>query len=119
MSRTLTFQQITDSRDMELEKCLPELESRIQKLENLLNIEGVKVRIGEPYLIDWTDTMNEYNKKLAKENPYMKDYYLRNVNKKQIQYRANFRIKKNTRKITWNDIYKIVNSVKAVPYSFE
>lgn len=121
MSRTLTFQQITDSRDTEIEKCLPELETRIQKLEKLLNIEGVEVEIGNPYLLDWTESMGKYYKELAEKTtiPEQKERLLKLANTKQIQYRANFRIKKNTRQITWNDIYKIVNSVKAVPYSFE
>lgn len=33
--------------------------------------------------------------------------------------RANFRVKKYTRKVTWNDIFELVNSVKAVPYNFK
>ena len=121
MGRKLVFQQITDSRNMDIEKCLPELETRIQKLEKLLNIEGVDVKIGDPYLIDWTESMGKYYKELAEKTtiPEQKERLLKLANTKQIQYRANFRIKKSTRKITWNDIYKIVNSVKAVPYNFE
>lgn len=34
------------------------------------------------------------------------------------QYRCRFHVTKNTHKVNWNDIYKIVNSVKPVPYGF-
>jgi hypothetical protein len=89
--RTLVFQQITDSRFMEKEKCLPVLIDRIGKIKQLLDIDGVFVDVGEPYLLNWGDN---------------------------IQYRADFYIWKNTRKTTWNDIYGLVNSVKPVPYEF-
>lgn len=116
--RILCFQQITDSRNLDINECLPVLSERIEKIKKLLNIEGIHIEVGEPYLIDWTETIDEDNIKNAKENPSMKDYYLKDIGKKKIQYRANFKIEKNTRKITWNDIYKLINSVKAVPYNF-
>lgn len=34
------------------------------------------------------------------------------------QCKCTLQIIKTTRKLTWNDIYKIVNSVKPAPYSF-
>ena len=43
----------------------------------------------------------------------------RNTTENNIQYRANFYITKRTRKVTWDDIYELVNSIKAVPYKFE
>lgn len=119
-SRTLTFQQITDSRNIEIGRCLLELEDRIEKLRELLDIEGLEVSISDPYLIDWSDTMKKYYIDLSKRAVGDQvELFLKKAEEKQIQYRANFRIKKHTRKITWNDIYKIVNSVKAVPYDFE
>lgn len=95
MSRTLHFQQITDSRFEPIEECLPILQERVDRIKELLNIEGVTVNVDDPYLIDW-----------------------RNTSENNIQYRANFYITKRTRKVTWNDIYGLVNSIKAVPYKF-
>jgi len=89
--RTLTFEQITDSRWLTTEKCLPELQDRIEKLKVLLDIKNIDLKIEEPYLIEWEG---------------------------HIQYRATFYIRKDTKTITWNDIYILVNSVKAVPYKF-
>ncbi len=108
MSRTLHFQQITDSRFMDRKKCLPVLNDRIQKIKELLNIENVTVEIGKPYLLEWGDK--------TKEEKGRDGYDTDNYN---IQYRANFRVKKYTRKVTWNDIFELVNSVKAVPYNFK
>ena len=119
-NRVLTFQQITDSRDINIDKCLTVLNERIEGIKKLLDIEGVEVEASDPYLIDWTETMSKHYRDLAAkvENLEQKARLLKDANIKQIQYRANFYIKKNTRKVTWNDIYKLVNSVKAVPYDF-
>ena len=95
MSRTLYFQQITDSRFEPIEKCLPILQERINKIKELLNIEGVNVKIEEPYMVDW-----------------------RNTSENNIQYRVNFYVTKTTRKLTWNDIYNLINSIKPVSYKF-
>jgi len=97
MSRKLYFQQITDSRFMNEEDCLPILNKRIKELKKLLDIENVNVTVSDPMLLEWgkAEGVDEH-----------------------IQYRADFVIEKKTRKITWNDIYKIVNSIEAVPYKF-
>ena len=88
--RMLTFEQITDSRfDTNIEQLLME---RVDKISTLLsNYDGVNV-------------MYDNIRKVTFNN--------------DIQYRCRFYVTKTTRKITWNDIYKIVNSVKAVPYNF-
>lgn len=87
--KTLHFQQITDDRFDD--NILDLLNSRIEKIEELLDIEGVEsVIVTNPRLIYFGDSK---------------------------QYRSNFYVRKN-RKITWNQIYGIVNSVKAVPYKF-
>lgn len=87
--RILYFEQITDNRfDEDIYNLL---ENRVKKLKELLNIDGVEVNTSMIYDVDF------------------------GTNK---QCRCKFYIKKNTRKVTWNDIYKIVNSVKAVPYTF-
>jgi len=92
-SRYLTFQQIVDDRfDTDI---LELLNTRIKTLGKLLSVEGLEVNIGEPYLVDWSHPP-EKNK----------------------QYRADFRIRKFSRKLTWNDVFKIVNSVKVVSYNF-
>lgn len=89
MAKTLVFQQITDDRfDGNI---LETLQERVQQIKDLLRLDGVEVSVSEPRLVEF-DTNN--------------------------QYRVNFEITKTTRKITWNDIYKLVNSVKAVPYKF-
>ena len=97
MSRKLYFQQITDSRFMNEEDCLPILNERIEKLKKLLDIENLNIAVSDPRLLEWgkAEGVEEH-----------------------IQYRADFIIEKKTRKVTWNDIYKLVNSVKAVPYKF-
>lgn len=89
MMRTLYFEQITDDRfDKDIYNLL---ENRVKKLKELLNIDGVEVNTGFIY-----DVGSENNQ----------------------QCRCKFYITKTTRKVTWNDIYKIVNSVKAVRYTF-
>lgn len=87
--RTLYFKQITDDRfDKDIYNLL---ESRVGKLKKLLNIDGVEVNTSKIYEVDF-----DSNK----------------------QYRCEFYIRKNTRKATWNDIYKIVNSIKPALYTF-
>lgn len=89
MARMLYFEQITDDRfDTDIYNLL---EKRVKQIKELLNIEGVEVITGNIYDVDF------------------------GTNK---QCRCKFYVKKNTRKITWNDVYKLVNSVKAVPYTF-
>lgn len=102
MGRTLYFQQVTDSRSEE--NILELLTQRVNKLKELLNIDGIEIQVTEPELIEWNH---------RDWSSLLKDYI-----DKHYQYRSSFFITKNTRKLSWNDIYKIVNSVKAVPYSF-
>lgn len=87
--RILKFQQITDDRfDKDIKNLL---QKRLDELTDKLNIDGVEFSYEEPYEVDFKD-----NK----------------------QWRADCKVKKTSKDITWNDIYKIVNSVKAVPYKF-
>lgn len=102
MAKKLYFQQITDSRSNE--NILELLKQRVSTLKELLNIDGLEVHITEPELIEWNN---------RDWSSLIKDYV-----DKHYQYRSSFFVTKNTRKVSWNDIYKIVNSVKAVPYSF-
>ncbi len=97
MARKLYFQQITDSRFMNEEDCLQVLNERIEELKKLLDIENLNITVSDPRLLEWgkAEGVEEH-----------------------IQYRADFIIEKKTRKVTWSDIYTIVNSVKAVPYRF-
>ena len=92
--KTLTFEQITDDRfENNIEQRLKE---RVDKISEILNhMEGVQCIHSEI----WKVTFNSDSES-------------------NTQYRCRFHVKKEGRKTTWNDIYKAVNSVKAVPYSF-
>ena len=94
---TLTFQQITDGRFDDPERLLELLNERITAIKSKLLIGGVNVRIGTPYKVEWAARGSE-----PAHN----------------QYRVDFYVTKTTRKITWQDIYRLVNSVKAVPHKF-
>ena len=89
-ARILYFEQITDDRFDENIYNL--LDKRVRKIKELLNIDGVEVYTSMIYDVDF------------------------GTNK---QCRCKFYVHKHTKKVTWNDIYKIVNSVKAVPYTFK
>lgn len=93
MGRILRFQQIVDSRmDKGTEAELKEmLANRNLKLGEALMAMGLTVSITEPVKYEFPDG---------------------------IQYRSSYSVQKNTRKITWNDVYGTVNRYKAVPYHF-
>ena len=91
--RTLTFEQITDTRfeNGDIEQILAE---RIDKICEMLNrMEGVHF-------------FHFGIKKITFEN------------ENNSQCRCQFWVKKDSRKTTWNDIFKTINSIKAVPYRF-
>jgi len=90
---TLRFQQIVDSRRKGDTKAL--LIRRVKAIEKKLS-----------QLPDVTFTI---------ENP-RKVYF--GPPEPSVQWRVDFKVKKSSRRTTWNDIYRAVNSVKAVPYSF-
>ena len=94
MGRTLTFQQIVDSRlkGGETRKDLTRIVSAVKT--NLRKLRGVKVWTGKP-------------RKVVFGPP-----------EPSIQWRVDFRVKKTSNDTTWNDIYRAVNRVRAVPYSF-
>ena len=93
--RTLRFTQITDSR---LEENIKELIlQRIAKLEKLFApIEGVTFTHDEPRHLDWNNVPGEGGE----------------------QYRVTCYVTKNTRKVTWESVYELVNSVKACYYEY-
>ena len=103
--RTLYFTQITDDRSDKNIKQL--LEERIQKLKELLNIEGVELVVSDIEDIHFNG-----------HTEYWKDGTVAYQEPANNQCRCRFQVRKTTRKLTWNDVYKIVNSVKPVPYSF-
>lgn len=90
--RTLVFTQIADSRfydDPELE-----IKNRIDSLQSQLNsLQGISFE-------------RENLKRMI------------SIGDDDIQYRITFYVQKTDKSVIWNDIYKIVNSVKAVPYNF-
>lgn len=103
--RTLYFTQITDDRfDKNIKQLL---EERIQKLKELLNIEGVELVVSDIEDIHFNG-----------HTEYWKDGTVAYQEPANNQCRCRFQVRKTTRKLTWNDVYKIVNSVKPVPYSF-
>lgn len=103
--RTLYFTQITDDRFDRNIKSL--LEERVREIKNLLNVDGVKVVVSdiEDIHFDRHTRYREDGSIVYKTEPHN-------------QCKCTFQIIKTTRKLTWNDIYKIVNSVKPAPYSF-
>lgn len=103
--RTLYFTQITDNRFDENIKEL--LEKRIQRIKKLLDIDGVEVIAS-----------NIEDVSFDEHTVYFDDGSVAYKTKPNKQCRCYFKVRKTTRKITWNDVYDIVNSVKAVPYSF-
>ena len=105
MARTLFFTQITDDRfDKDIRALL---EERVRKLKELLSIEGVEVRVFP------IDEIHFEGHTVYRENGTAA--YTAPANN---QCRCRFEVRKTTRKVSWDDIYKIVNSVKAVPYAF-
>ena len=90
--RCVTFEQIVDSRSDDISKGEKILNDRKDEIIELCG-DDFSVYTNKIRFYDWDDGTNQYRQK----------YYVR----------------KNNNKVTWNDLYKIVNSVKAVPYDFE
>lgn len=103
--KTLYFTQITDDRfDKEIKQLL---EKRIQTIKELLSVDGVEVIVSDIEEIHF----DSYT-------IYAEDGSVTYQTKPNNQCRCIFQVRKNTRKLSWNDIYKLVNSVKPVHYSF-
>lgn len=110
MARTLCFTQITDDRfDTNIKELL---QQRVDKIKELLNIDGVTVTTFPIDEIHFNERTEHCDKGYYKDNPVT---YTVPAN---TQCRCRIEVKKNTCKVTWNDIYKLVNSVKPVRYSF-
>ncbi len=90
MSRTLFFEQVVDVETVNNAKL--DLQERINKLAELLNIDGVSFAHDDIRPLGFPEGFP--------------------------QYRVRCYITKSTRKVTWDDIYGIVNSVKACYYKF-
>ena len=88
--KTLHFKQVTDNRFDDNIKEL--LEARVGKLKELLNIDGVNVVVEPIYEIPFEDGSKQCRC----------DFFVRKTNKK-----------------TWDDIYRIVNSVKPAVYELK
>lgn len=92
----LSFEQITDSRFDKDPLSL--LEERVKAIvDKLSSIDSICVSHGEIYRIDWEEREDE---------------------PAHIQYRAKFSVKKTTRKVTWDDVYGLINEVHPVRYRF-
>ena len=91
--RVVTFEQIVDSRSDDISKGEKILQDREDEIIELCG-DDFSVKTNSIRFYDgWEDGTS--------------------------QYRQKYFIKKNNNKVTWNDLYKIVNSVKAVPYKFD
>ena len=91
--RVVTFEQIVDSRFDDISKGEKILQDREDEIIELCG-DDFSVKTNSIRFYDgWEDGTS--------------------------QYRQKYFIKKNNNKVTWNDLYKIVNSVKAVPYKFD
>lgn len=90
--RTLTFEQIADSR------FIGDTEAEIKRIEaeitaNIAQLHGVTLKAGEVRLLDgWGDGTH--------------------------QHRQAYYIRKEGRKTTWNNIMEAVNKVRAPHYRF-
>ena len=105
MARTLYFTQITDDRfDKDIRTLL---EERVERLKELLRIDGVEVAV-----FPITDIHFDEHAMYWEDGTFA--YTIPGSN----QCRCRFEVKKSTRKVSWNEIYRIVNSVNAVPYAF-
>lgn len=88
--KILCFQQITDSRfDSDLYE---ELNKRISLITRLINATDSRIVVFEIKSLTFPDGTK--------------------------QCRADFRIRKSG-SVTWRDVYKLINSVKAVPYALK
>ena len=91
MSRILVFEQVIDGEKVDNSEKRT-LQGRLDKLTELLNIDGVSFRYDDIRPVGFLEGFP--------------------------QYRARCYVKKTTKKVTWNDIYDIINSVKVCYYKF-
>lgn len=87
--RKLVFEMISDSRFEDYQKVG---RARCAEVRKKLDIDGITLEY---------DTLRHYEFDGGK------------------QLRQKFYVSKNTRGITWQDVMKLVNSVRAVPYSWK
>lgn len=90
--RCVTFEQIVDSRFENISKGEQILQDRKDEIIELCG-NNFSVYTQRIKFYDWPDG--------------------------ETQYRQRYFVRKNNNQVTWNDLYKIVNSVKAVPYDFD
>lgn len=90
--KCVTFEQIVDSRFEDISKGEKILNDRKDEIIELCG-DDFSVYTNKIEFLDWEDD--------------------------ESQYRQRYYIRKNNNNVSWNDLYKIVNSVKAVPYKFD
>ena len=94
MASAISFQQISDSRFKGNTKAKM-LKNVKQIVKNLKALPGVTVKVGKPRKVVW-----------GPPEP-------------NIQWRVDFYVVKEGRATTWDDVYRAVNKVKAVPFKKE
>lgn len=95
MIRTLTFEQIQDDRFNGSKECLLRINTQI--------FEAFK---GKESVIVTAESIREL------------EFYSSGSDGGNTQWRQRYFIQKTGRQLTWNDVYKAINKIKAVPYSF-
>lgn len=91
IEKILTFQQIVDSRFINNDLLLELNKINKNIIDEINKLDGIYVKFDNSYKIDF---------------------------KECTQYRQNYFIKKNNKKITWNNVYKTINNIKFAHYKF-
>lgn len=94
MARRLTFQYIADSRFNQDKSYLLKLDEQLKQV------------------------LSKYDCLTIEEGQIKEVHFKDNIEGDSKQYRKRYWITKKGRKLTWNDVYKLINSVKAECYEF-
>lgn len=95
MIRTLTFEQIQDDRFNGSKEGLLRIHTQI--LEAFKGNENVVISVEAIRDLEFKSSATDGG---------------------NTQWRQRYFIQKSGRQLTWNDVYKAINKIKAVPYSF-
>lgn len=85
------------------------INSQVNKLNEMLDSLKEKLLLLNGVTIDFTD-IKDCNGKYSSKHHDIVDYSVNN--------RMDIIISKQGRKTTWNDVYKVINTIKAAKYNF-